>query len=74
MYPGILNLSVEVLERAPQLNTDPAASSFRWLSQSYVQWHALVVTIAELCVKTEGPMVERAWTILMPVFKEASQH
>ena len=71
--PGILSLSVEVLERAHQLITDPAASSIRWLSQTYVQWHALAVTIAELCVKTEGPMVERAWAILMPVFREASQ-
>lgn len=72
--PGILGLSVEVLERAHQLNTDPAASGYRWLSQTYVQWHALAVTIAELCVKTEGPMVERAWAILVPVFREASQH
>ena len=72
--PGILGLSVEVLERAHQLNTDPAASPYRWLSQTYVQWHALAVTIAELCVKIEGPMVERAWAVLIPVFREASQH
>ncbi|MCJ1400147.1 hypothetical protein MMC11_003351 [Xylographa trunciseda] len=72
--PGILGLSVEVLERVHQLNTDPAASSFRWLARTYVQWHALAVTIAELCVKTEGPIVERAWAILIPVFSDASQH
>lgn len=72
--PGILGLSVEVLERAHQLVTDPAASGFRWLSQTYVQWHALAVTIAELCVKTEGPMVERAWAVLMPVFRFTSEH
>ena len=72
--PGILGLSVEVLEKAHRLYTDPAASGFRWLSRIYVQWHALAVTIAELCVQTEGPMVERAWAILMPVFTEASQN
>ena len=72
--PGILGLSVKVLEKYHQLSTDPAASSFRWLSQTYVQWHALAVTIAELCVKTEGPTVERAWAILMPAFKEVSQN
>ena len=72
--PGILDLSVKVLEKYHQLSTDPAASSFRWLSQTYVQWHALAVTIAELCVKTEGPTVERAWAVLMPVFKEVSQN
>lgn len=72
--PGILALSIEVLERTHQMNTDPAASPYRWLSQSYVQWHALAVTIAELCVKVEGPMVERAWAVVMPSFREASQH
>ena len=72
--PGILGLAVEVLERDHQMSTDPAASGFRWLSQTYVQWHALAVTFAELCVKTEGPMVERAWAIIMPVFRETSQH
>ena len=72
--PGILGLAVEVLERDHQMSTDPAASGYRWLSQTYVQWHALAVTFAELCVKTEGPMVERAWAIVMPVFRDASQH
>jgi len=72
--PGILALSVEVLERAHQLDTDPAASSFRWISRTYVHWHALAVTIAELCVKTEGLMVERAWAIIVPAFNTASQH
>lgn len=72
--PGILGLSLEVLERGHQINTDPAASPYRWLSQTYVNWHPLAVTIAELCVKFEGPMVERAWAVLVPVFEEASQH
>ena len=72
--PGILDLAVNVLEKYHQLSTDPAASSFRWLSQTYVQWHALAVTIAELCVKTEGPAVERAWAVLVPVFKDVSQN
>ena len=72
--PGILGLSVEILERAHQLNTDPAASPFRWLARTYVQWHALAVTIAELCTQTEGPEVERAWAILEPVFAENARH
>jgi len=74
MDPGVLRLSVEVLERSHQLNTDPGASPWRWLSQTYVQWHALAVTAAELCVKTEGPIVERAWAILEPFFNETALH
>lgn len=73
-HPGILRLSVDVLERFHQLQTDPAVSQFRWLSQTYVQWHALAVTIAELCVETEGPMVERAWAIVEPSFQQMAQH
>ena len=72
--PGILHLAVDVLERSAQIIHDPAASSFRWLSQTYVAWHALAVAIAELCVKTEGPMVERAWSIVEPMFKRTEQH
>lgn len=73
-HPGILRLSVDVLERIHQLQTNPAASQFRWLSQTYVQWHALAVTIAELCFDTDGPMVERAWAIVEPAFEQMAQH
>lgn len=73
-HPGILRLSVDVLERFHQLQTDPAASPFRWLSQTYVQWHALAVTIAELCIETESPMVERAWAIVEPSFQQMAPH
>ncbi len=73
-HPDILRLSVDVLERIQQLQTDPATSQFRWLSQTYVQWHALAVTIAELCVETEGSMVERAWAIVEPAFEQMAKH
>ncbi|CAD6592659.1 MAG: hypothetical protein ASARMPREDX12_006340 [Alectoria sarmentosa] len=73
-HPDILRLSVDVLERFHQLQTDPAASQFRWVCQTYVQWHALAVTIAELCVEKEGPMVERAWAIVEPAFQQQAHH
>ena len=73
-HPDILRLSVDVLERIYHLQTDPAGSHFRWLSQTYVQWHALAVTIAELCVETEGAMVERAWAIVESAFEQMAQH
>lgn len=25
------------------------------------RWHPLAITLAELCVQTEGPLVDRAW-------------
>lgn len=72
--PGILSLAVEVLEKAHRLQTDPAASNIRWVSQTYVQWHALAVVAAELCVKTEGPIVERGWAIIEPALTQVGQH
>lgn len=34
---------------------------FKWWKDGYVQWHAMSVALAELCVQTEGILVDRAW-------------
>lgn len=34
---------------------------FGWWQDGYVQWHALAVALVELCVLTDGPLVDRAW-------------
>lgn len=73
-HAGILHLAVEVMERALQLSTDTSISQFRWISSIWVQWHALAVMIAELCVETEGPAVERAWAVLDTAFAETARH
>ena len=73
--PGrILHLSVEVMEKSLQVSIDTCARPFRWISIIWVQWHALAVMIAELCVQTEGPTVERAWSIVNTVFEETALH
>ncbi|KUI57087.1 hypothetical protein VP1G_04455 [Cytospora mali] len=43
---------------------DPAEfrERFMWWQDGYVQWHPLAVALAELCVQTEGPLVDRAWS------------
>jgi hypothetical protein len=74
-HPGILDLAVQVTERALEVSKDfSAAGPFQWTSATWVQWHALAVMIAELCVQTEGPTVERAWNIVDAVYEEAAQH
>jgi hypothetical protein len=32
-----------------------------WLFRTYVQWHAIAFLLSELCVRTRGEAVERAW-------------
>lgn len=35
-----------------------------WLFRTYVQWHAVAFLLSELCVRTKGEAVERAWRAL----------
>ena len=62
--PNVLVLSVELLEKHSRLHENPASRQIKWLASNYVQWHPLAITLAELCVQTEGPLVERAWRIV----------
>ena len=70
----ILDISLDVLEKAVQIPIDPCSRPFRWISTIWVQWHALAVLVAELCVQNEGPSVERAWNVLDSVFEETARH
>lgn len=45
----------------PDISADEYEERFSWWKDGYVQWHALAVALAELCVQTEGVQVERAW-------------
>jgi hypothetical protein len=73
-YPGLLHLSVEVMERYHTVSTDALIEPYKWIARIYVQWHALAVMIAELCVQTEGPTVEKAWSIVDAVYGETARH
>jgi hypothetical protein len=35
-----------------------------WLFRTYVQWHAIAFLLSELCIRTKGEAVERAWRAL----------
>lgn len=70
---GILHLAVDVLEKGMLIEQDYSSRPFRWISTIWVQWHALAVMTAELCVQTEGPMVQRAWAIQSIVYEEMAR-
>ena len=63
----VLNLSTELLERQVAVLKNPATERWRWFV--WVQWHALAVALAELCLRTEGPGVERAWNAVDDAFQ-----
>lgn len=70
--PGdtVLKVAIENIECSHLLDTAPAAAPWRWFFKTHVQWHCLAATLAELCVQTKGPLVERAWKIVDIVFDD----
>lgn len=64
----VLRLSVEVIKKQKALMTNPTTVPWRWFV--WHQWHALAVAIAELCSRTEGPLVDEAWEVVDVAFQE----
>lgn len=65
---GSLERATIILEMANEAEGSEVPANFRWFIKTYPQWHPLAVALAELCSKTEGPVVERAWSIVNVVF------
>ena len=72
--PGILYYAVVVMEKNAMIYSEANVGPYKWISTIWVQWHALAVMLAELCVQTEGPMVERAWAVADSSFQMISHH
>ena len=66
--PEILNMALTTLEMAQEGMSNAKANPFRWFGDMYVQWRPLAIALAELCVQTQGPLVERAWPIVIRSF------
>ncbi|PSN65272.1 hypothetical protein BS50DRAFT_575317 [Corynespora cassiicola Philippines] len=56
--------SLENLEYSLLLETEARTMKWGWLFRTYVQWHAIAFLLSELCVRTKGEAVERAWRAL----------
>lgn len=66
---AILQTAVGVMElHEHKHDTFKKDERFRWWAATYVQWHPLAVALAELCVQTRGPLVERAWKVIETVY------
>lgn len=67
----VLGVAVETLTKHHALLTNPVTEPWRWFI--WVQWHALAVALAELCSRTEGLAVERAWEVIDVVFQRYAE-
>ncbi|KAI9662392.1 MAG: hypothetical protein M1821_008559 [Bathelium mastoideum] len=63
----ILEVALEPLERAVSKYNDPTIMAWNWLT--WVKWYALSIVLAELCGRTEGHLVARAWHIAEQAFE-----
>ncbi|KAH9828067.1 Fungal specific transcription factor domain [Teratosphaeria destructans] len=53
--------SLENIEYSLLLETESRTMKWGWLFRTYMQWHALAFMLSELCNRTTGDLVERAW-------------
>lgn len=44
------------------METESRTEKWSWLFKTYMQWHALAFLLGELCHRTSGDLVDRAWT------------
>lgn len=56
--------SLENVEYSLLLETEARTMKWGWLFKTYMQWHALAFMLSELCHRTTGELVERAWVAL----------
>jgi len=56
--------SLENIEYSILLETEARTMKWGWLFRTYVQWHAIAFLLSELCVRTKGEAVDRAWRAL----------
>lgn len=53
--------SLECLEYSHRIETEVRLVKWVWLFKSISHWHALAYVLNELCHRTQGPTVQRAW-------------
>lgn len=62
--------SIQILEFWDVLGRNEASAKWGWLIRTYVQWHALVFVLAELCVSSPSPDYYRAWRTIETVYND----
>ncbi|KAH0263023.1 hypothetical protein KCU91_g13006, partial [Aureobasidium melanogenum] len=54
--------SLENIEYSLLMETESRTEKWSWLFKTYIQWHALAFLLGELCHRTSGDLVDRAWS------------
>ncbi|KAK7531546.1 fungal-specific transcription factor domain-containing protein, partial [Phyllosticta citribraziliensis] len=67
----VLEAAVAHLEIDYEVVMHPLSTKFSWYFDTYVEWHPIAVALAELCVQTRGPLVEKAWKVVDTIYERA---
>ncbi|CAJ2506557.1 Uu.00g006870.m01.CDS01 [Anthostomella pinea] len=57
----LLVSAIEVAENNHVLHAEPACRPWRWIFQTYTQWHAIVYILIEISQRPWSPTIERAY-------------
>lgn len=64
----ILGLAARNLMKAQELHNDPSMAPWAWYGNLWVPWHALAVTLAELCICNEPAIFSNCWSIVVETY------
>ncbi|PSR97230.1 fungal-specific transcription factor domain-domain-containing protein [Coniella lustricola] len=68
----IITAATEIFEYNHQLNSDPRSRQWKWLFQTYTQWHAVAYVLLEVGRRPWSAAMERAWAALNSVLASPS--
>ncbi len=66
----LFTTSIEVIEFSRLLENEKTTLKWGWLFRTYVQWHALAFVLSQLCTRTQGVEVDKAWIVIEGVFED----
>ncbi|KAI1323390.1 fungal-specific transcription factor domain-containing protein [Xylariaceae sp. FL0255] len=64
----LLLATINVIEYGRVLHAEEKILHWRWLFQTYTQWHAVAYLLLEIVRRPWSPTVERGWTVLDAMF------
>ncbi|KAF4450758.1 transcription factor [Fusarium austroafricanum] len=70
----MLRTAISIIELRERMTKNQWEDRFAWWTDTYVQWHPLAVALAELCIQTEGELVEKAWVVVERTFPSSREH
>lgn len=60
--------AISILEFSTILITSPEVAQWTWHSKTHIQWHAVVIVLAEICSRPSSPECDRAWECANTVY------